>query len=508
MNSILDVTSARQAVEEFSWDQLWALFDGDRERLNIAHECLDRHDPEAIATRIAFADGGIDEPTFGELSRRSSQFANWLESRGVGKGEAVGVMMEPSRAFYAALFGVIKRGAVAVPLYTLFGPEAVRDRMDDCKAVLLIGDEPREGVMSQVGTDHAVLDDVLAGEIAQHSADYEVTTASSDRAVLQYTSGTTRQLPEGVVHDHRSVVTLARAALFALGLRRGDRYFCPSSPAWGHGLWHGTIAPWSLGIALGAYSGRFDIDRLIDVLQELRVTNLAAASTVYRMMLASGRLGELQTLVKASYTGEELDAASQEAFLEAVGIPVCGMYGTTETGVILVNFPGFSDHTPKPGALGKPMPGCEVAVLDSESEPVPPGVSGEISILRRGEWFRAKDLGWTDEDGYFYYGGRADDIIISSGWTISPLEVERTLMQHDAVLDAAVIGVPDETRGLAVKAYIVTQVEDPESLTTELQDHVKRELSPHEYPRTIEYVSALPKTPNGKINRRALREGL
>lgn len=508
MNSILDITTAREAVEEFSWDQLWELFDGSRERLNIAHECLDRHDPEAIAARIAFADGRIDEPTFGELSRSSSQFANWLESRGVGKGEAVGVMMEPSRAFYAAVFGVIKRGAVAVPLYTLFGPEAVRDRMEDCKAVLLIGDERREDVMSQVNTEHVILDADLADEIAQHPTEYEVTTESSDRAVLQYTSGTTRQLPEGVVHDHRSVVTLSRAALFALGLRRGDRYFCPSSPAWGHGLWHGTIAPWSLGIALGAYSGKFEINRLVDVLQQLRVTNLAAASTVYRMLLASERLGELQTLVKASYTGEELDAASQERFFEAVGIPVCGMYGTTETGVILVNFPGFSDHTPKPGALGKPMPGCQVAVLDSSSEPVGPDVSGEISIWRRGEWFRAKDLGWTDDDGYFYYGGRADDVIISSGWTISPLEVERTLMQHDAVLDAAVIGVPDETRGLAVKAYVVTQVEDPGSMTKELQDHVKRELSPHEYPRTIEYVESLPKTPNGKINRRALREGL
>ena len=505
MTSLVEVSSAQEASERFSWDGLWDLFDGDMTRLNIAHECLDRHDPAATAARIAFADGRVDEVTFGELSRASAQFAHWLERRGVQPGQPVGIMMEPSREFYGAVFGAIKSGAVAVPLYTLFGPDAVRDRMDDCKAVLMVVDEAAEAVVGKLDLPYVIYDAALGAELAELHGEYETTTAASDAAVLQYTSGTTRQLPEAVRHDHRSVVTLARAGIFALGLKPGDRYFCPSSPAWGHGLWHGTIAPWSLGIAIGAYSGRFSADRLLEVLLDLRITNLAAASTVYRMLLRTNRLAELASLKKASYTGEELDGDAQEEFRRQTGVPVCGMYGTTETGVIIVNFPGFCDHEPKPGALGKPMPGCDVAVLDAEGHPVPAGVPGEISVRRRGEWFRAKDLGSIDEDGYFYYGGRADDVIISAGWTISPLEVERTLLKHLAVLDAAVVGVPDATRGLAVKAFLVTESGGSDELTLELQEMVKSELSPHEYPRLVEYVDELPKTANGKVNRRALR---
>jgi acetyl-CoA synthetase len=506
MTSLLQVTSAREAMETFSWDKLWELFDGDVDHLNIAHECLDRHDPGATAARIAFADGDVDEATFGELSQTSAQFAHWLEHRGVQQGQAVGIMMEPSREFYSAVFGTIKRGAVAVPLYTLFGPDALADRMDDCNAALIVVDPAAEPVVSKVNRPYVTYDAALNSTMAELPDTYTTTTTAADTAVLQYTSGTTRQLPEAVRHDHRSVVTLARAALFALGLKPGDRYFCPSSPAWGHGLWHGTIAPWSLGVALGAYSGRFSADRLLDVLRDIEITNLAAASTVYRMLLRTGRLAELTTLEKASYTGEELDSETQAQFRRLTGVPVCGMYGTTETGVIIVNYPGFSDHEPKPGALGKPMPGCDVAVLDAADQPVATDVTGEISVRRRGRWFRAKDLGTTDADGFFYYGGRADDVIISAGWTISPLEVERTLLRHPDVIDAAVVGVPDATRGLAVKAFVVAQSGGSDQLTVELQETVKSELSPHEYPRLVEYVDDLPKTANGKVNRRALRE--
>jgi acetyl-CoA synthetase len=414
-------------------------------------------------------------------------------------------MMEASREFYGAVFGTIKSGAVAVPLYTLFGPKAVLDRMHDCDAVLMVVDAATAAVAAQQDVPYVVYDEALATELASLPDSFASPTAASDTAVLQYTSGTTRQLPEAVRHDHRSVVTLARAGLFALGLSAGDRYFCPSSPAWGHGLWHGTIAPLSLGIALGAYSGRFSTARLVDVLRDLRISNLAAASTVYRMLLRTARLGELSALEKASYTGEELGAGEQAEFRRQVGIPVCGMYGTTETGVIIVNFPGFTDHTPKPGALGRPMPGCDVAVLDTAGAPAPVGVTGEISIRRHGQWFRAKDNGSVDEEGFFYYGGRADDVIISAGWTISALEVERTLLTHSAVVDAAVVGVPHETRGLAVKAFIVSDREGSDELTAELQDLVKIQLGAHEYPRHIEYVPDLPRTANGKINRRALR---
>lgn len=500
--------TAKEAFEQFSWQDMWALFDGNQDRLNITHECIDRHDPEAVAARIAFANGRIDEPTFGDLSRATAQFAHWLEQRGVQSGQSVGIMMEPSREFYTALFGTIKRGAVAVPLYTLFGVDAVRDRVDDSGAVLMVVDEAARPVVEKLSTEHIVYDSGLASALAVLSEVYVPCTAASDTAVLQYTSGTTRQLAEAVRHEQRSVVTLARAGIFATGLKRGDRFFCPSSPAWGHGLWHGTIAPWSLGVAAGSYSGRFSPERLVDVLRELRITNLAAASTVYRMILRTGRLAEIRSLEKASYTGEELGAASQHDFRRQAGVSVCGLYGTTETSVIIVNYPGFPDHEPKPGALGKPMPGCDVAVLDDRGNPLPPGHPGEISIRRRGGWLRTKDLGSVDAEGFFYYGGRADDVIISAGWTISPLEVERTLLSHPDVEEAAVVGVPDVTRGLVVKAFLVTSRSGTSDLTAELQELVKRELSRHEYPRLVEYVEQLPKTVNGKINRRALRDSL
>jgi acetyl-CoA synthetase len=496
------MTDPEQARAEFSWDRLWELFDGDESRLNIAHECLDRHDPDQVAARIAYAEDGEEGLTFGELSRSTAQFAHLLERLEIAPGDRVGVMIEPSPAFYTALFGTLKRGAVAVPLYTLFGPDAVRDRLEDCEASLLVVDDASEAVAAQLDfRTHRIDPDELEGL----PGEYEPATGARDPAVLQYTSGTTRQLAEAVPHDHRSIVTLARAGLFALGLRQGDRYFCPSSPAWGHGLWHGTIAPWSLGVALGAYSGRFAIERLIDALRDLRITNLAAASTVYRLLLRSGRLGELTALEKASYTGEELDAGAQRDFRAVTGIPVCGMYGTTETGVILANYPGFPGYEPKPGALGQPLPGVDVAVIADDGEVAPPGVTGEISIRRRGEWFGAKDLGSVDEEGYFHYGGRADDVIISAGWTISPLEVERALLSHPDVTEAAVIGTPDELRGQIVTAFVVSERSEDE-FAEELQTLVKTDLGAHEYPRRIEFIDSVPKTPNGKIDRRSLRE--
>ncbi len=211
-------------------------------------------------------------------------------------------------------------------------------------------------------------------------------------------------------------------------------------------------------------------------------------------------------LEKASYTGEELDAEAQRDFEAATGVPVCGMYGTTETGVILANYPGFPGYEPRPGALGKPLPGLEVAVLTEEGDVAPPGTTGEISVKRRGEWFGAKDLGSVDDDGYFHYAGRADDVIISAGWTISPLEVERALLADPRVSEAAVIGVPDELRGQVGQGVPGCRRRPGDDLADQLQQAVRRNLGAHEYPRLIEFVESIPKTPNGKVDRRSLRE--
>jgi acetyl-CoA synthetase len=502
-----DVRSYRQALREFRWDALWGLFDGDRQRLNLAHECVDRHAAGAPALRIQFADGRREEWTFGELAGWSGRFANFLEAEGIGRGDRVGIMLEPSLAFYGAVFGTLKRGAVAVPLFTLFGPDGLALRLDDCspRLLLLEHDAPRWQARFP-GVRVVEVDRSLEARLARESPRYTPTTSGDDLAVLQYTSGTTRALPEAVRHTHRSVVTLMVAALFGVGLRAGDRYFCPSSPAWGHGLWHGTMSPLALGVAAGAYSGKFDPDRLVEAVTEFGVTNLAAAPTVYRLLRRSDRLAPGNFApAKVSFTGEPMDGATWDFVQETFGVTPRGMYGSTETGVILVNYPGFEDYEVRRGALGVPAPGQQVAIVDAGGQPLAPGTVGEIAVRRRGQYFCVKDRGWMDADGYFWHGGRSDDVIISAGWTMSAVEIEDVLLRHPDVREAAVIGVPDELRGRVAKAFVVSERRDA-GLAPELREWVRDRLSRHEYPRHVERVDELPRTPAGKVDRRALRE--
>jgi acetyl-CoA synthetase len=504
---IREVRSHREALRDFRWDAVWALFDGDRRRLNLAHECVDRHRDRGTALRIQFADGRRESWTFEELAEWSSRFANLLEAEEIAPGDRVAIMLEPSLPFYGAMFGTLKRGAIAVPLFTLFGPEGIALRLDDCAPRLLLVEREAERWQARLpGVRVLAVDQRLEARLSRESSAYTPSTSADDLAVFQYTSGTTRARPEAVRHTHRAVVTLMVAALFGLGLRDGDRYFCPSSPAWGHGLWHGTFSPLALGIAAGAYSGKFDAERLGGALTAFEVTNFAAAPTVYRMLHRSRNLlGRCFRPVKASFTGEPMDSATWDFVERALGVTPCGMYGSTEVGVVIVNYPGFDDYAVRRGALGWPAPGLEVAVLDDAGRPVAPGTTGEIAVRRRDGWFLVKDRGWVDGDGYFWHGGRSDDVIISAGWTMSAVEIEDVLLQHPDVSEAAVVGVADELRGLVAKAFVVSRRDDP-ALESELQAWVRGRLSLHEYPRRVERVDVLPKTPAGKIDRRALRE--
>ena len=507
MAGILDVRRYPEAVQTFRWSALWDLFDGDAERLNLAHECVDRWGGRGTALRLKCADGRTEAWSFQDLAAWSSRFANLLETESIAKGDRVAVMLDPSLAFYGAIFGAVKRGAVAVPLFTLLGPDGVRLRVDDCQPRLLLVTRDAERwqeIFPRVRV--LAVDDRLQRRLAAESPRYAPATRADDLAILQYTSGTTRGLPEAVRHTHRAVVTLMVAALYGLGLQPGDHYFCPSSPAWGHGLWHGTIAPLALGIAVGAYSGKFHAGRLLEALEEFRVTNLAAAPTVYRMLRASGlaegaRLG----VEKLSFTGEPMDSRTREWVEKTFGVTPCSMYGSTEVGVIIVNYPGFTGYVVKPGALGRSAPGWEVAVVDARGEPLPSGTVGEIAVRRKDGWFRVRDRGWMDEEGYFHHEGRSDDVIISAGWTMSAVEIEDALLSHPDVREAAVVAAPDALRGQIAKAYVVAGRADA-AFTRELQEWVGARLSQHEYPRAVELVEELPKTPAGKTDRRALRE--
>ena len=509
MTKLTEYTSYADAQQHWTPDKLWELFDGDRAHLNIAHECIDRHvSGDRVAVILAHSDGHDELITFQQIARESAQFANYLAAQGIRPGDRVAVMLEPSRAFYVAIFGAIKYGAIAVPLFTLFGPDGIRLRVQDCAPQLLITNAEKAPLAQGIGTVKVIVaNDEFLADLKGYSDQFTAATRADDVAIFQYTSGTTRELPEAVKHSHRAIVTLMLAALYGTGLRPTDRFFCPSSPAWGHGLWHGTLAPLALGITIGAYSGKFNAERLLRALHDHRFTNLSAAATHYRMMRNSGAAPNYTYfLQKLSFTGEPIDSETA-AFAETVfGQPVCSMYGTTEIGVILVNYPGAEDFLVKPGSLGKPIPGGKVQVQDANGAPSAPGVVGELKVWRREAWIPTKDLGRVDEDGYFYHAGRADDVIISAGWTMSAVEIEDAILKHPQVQEAAAIGVPDALRGQVVKAFVVASRKGDDAFVEEIQALVRTRLSAHEYPRHIEFVAELPKTPAGKVHRKVLRE--
>ncbi len=510
MKKLTSYTSYAEAQAHASMDGLWALFDGDRDGFNIAHECITRHADGSgrTAVRIAHADGHDEALSFDQIAAGSARFAHWLDANGISPGERIAFMLEPSLPFYVCLFGAMLTGAISVPLFTLFGNDALRLRVDDCKPALLITNAEKAALARSIdGLRVIVANDGLLDDIAPYPATYAPKTTANDLAVFQYTSGTTRELPEAVKHTHRALVTLMFAALYGTGIRPGDQFFCPSSPAWGHGLWHGTLAPLGLGVTTGTFAGRFDAVRLMKALSDYKITNMSAAATHYRMMKNCGQASDFAFhFDKLSYTGEPIDPATLDFIDATYKVPACSMYGTTEIGVVLVNYPGADDFTVKPGSLGKAVPGQKLEVQTPEGQPCAPGETGELMLWRRGAWETTKDLAKIDEDGYFYHCGRADDVIISAGWTMSAVEIENTMLKHPHVQECAVIGAPDATRGLVVKAFVVSDRAPSDAFVKELQDFTRERLAQHEFPRLVEFVDELPKTPAGKVHRKILRD--
>jgi acetyl-CoA synthetase len=504
MGALTEFTSYADAQRHYSPARLWELFDGDRERLNIGHECIDRHArADRVAVRIAHADGGDEAISFGQIAAWSSRFAHYLADRGIGTGDRVGIMLEPSLPFYAGLFGAVKRGAIAVPLFTLFGPDGLRLRVEDCSPRMLLVDPSRAELARELPDLATVTaDDAFLVTLAGYPDRFEARTRADDLAVFQYTSGTTRELPAAVRHTHRSIVTLMTAALYGTGIRPGDRFFCPSSPAWGHGLWHGTLAPLALGVTTGAFAGRFQADRLLRALQDHAITNLSAAATHYRLMKNAGTAPRYRYAIrKLSYTGEPIDAATLRFAEETFHVPVCGMYGTTEVGVVLANYPGAADFTVKAGSLGKPVPGVNVAVQRPDGTSCAPGEVGEIKVWRRDAWFPTKDRGSVDADGYFHHAGRADDVIISAGWTMSAVEIESVLLLHPDVREAAAVGVPDALRGHVVRpsssARARAATRSPGS--SRLHAHTAQ---PARVSAQVEFVASYPRRPRARSTAR------
>ncbi len=510
MAKLTDYTSYADALAHANSDALWDLFDGDREYFNIAHECMVRHADGSgrTAVRIAHADGSDEILSFDEIAAASAQFAHWLLENGIKPGDRIAFMLEPSLPFYVSLFGAMMMGAISVPMFTLFGLDGLRLRVDDCKPSLLITNKEKQEVANQVdGLRVVVADAGLLDDISHFPKTFDAKTKANDLAVFQYTSGTTRELPAAVKHTHKSLVTLMYAALYGTGIRPGDEFFCPSSPAWGHGLWHGTLAPLGMGVTTGTFAGRFDAVRLMKAMQDYKITNMSAAATHYRMMRNSAQGSDFKFAIKKlSFTGEPCDTATLDFIGETFGVPACSMYGTTEIGVVLVNFPGAEDYEVRPGSLGKPIPGLKLEVHRADGTQTSADEVGELMLWKRDHWETTKDLARVDQDGYLYHCGRADDVIISAGWTMSAVEIENTMLKHDDVQEVAIIGVPDETRGQVVKAFVVTDRKGSDEYIKELQNFTRERLAQHEFPRLVEFVSELPKTPAGKVHRKVLRD--
>lgn len=502
----LEYETYDDAAEKFSWEERWELFDGNRDSFNIAHECIDRHDDEMTAARVKFDDGHSETYTIGTLKQRTGQFANALAETGIEKGDRVAVMLDPGLELYTSLFGNCKRGAVHVQMSPLFGPDAIEYRIEDSNAEMLITTpEKANDVPESLDIETLLVGDEFEEFIAGQPTEFEWDTKADDVSVLQYTSGTTGR-PTGHEMLHKTASFVAVRMQFAYGLRPTDRFFTTSSPSWAHGLWIGTVGPLALGNAVGAYAGAFDVETVLEALEEFKITNFAAAATALRKIINHPSIDEYElVLERVGTAGEKIDEGTQTQLREQLNVTVADIYGVSEFGGFIMNYNGFDDWTIKPGSIGKPFPGFEVTVLDDDGEELPPGEIGEIAVKRGDDWFRVGDLGSVDEDGYYWYKGRKDDVIISAGYRIDPVEVEESLLKHDAVIEAAVVGKDHEERGKIVKGFVKVSEEETEALREDISGTVKSDLSKHEYPREIEFVDEFPRTPDGtKIKRNAL----
>ncbi|HEX74957.1 MAG TPA: acyl--CoA ligase [Dehalococcoidia bacterium] len=501
----LQYKTYEEAKESFTWSERWEVFDESQENLNITYECIDRHSEEKTAIRLKFDDGRREVYTFGGLSRLTSQFANMLERLGVDAGDRVAMILNPSVEYYVSFFGVLKRGAVAVPCYSLLGPEGLEYRLRESNSKMAIINRERADLVSPDLVSHLIAAEELRELIQSEDEHYKSSTSADTLAVMQFSSGTTG-LPKQVLYNHAAISVTAVYTKFWIGLRDDDKYMCTSSPAWGHGIWYGNIGPMIFGNGIGAYSGKFIPEIFLEGLEEFEITNVSAIPRVYRMIMDCGKLDNYSLKLRhLSYTGSAMDREVTQYFLDKLGLYIHSNYGNTEAGPIVIDY-AFDDYKPKLGSAGRPMLGTRLVALDENRRELPPGEIGEVAVWRKGRWSPLGDFGYFDEDGYFWPKGRSDDVIKSSGFRIGPFEIESVLEKHPAIERAAVVGSPHKERGEIVKAFIVANREPSEELKLDIQEFVKTRLSMHEYPKEIEFVKEVPETPDGKIKRRELKE--
>jgi acetyl-CoA synthetase len=509
--------------------------------VNACVACCDRWARDGrVALDWVARDFSRASVTFADLRINSARFANLLRARGIGRGDVVAALLPRVPELLTVILGAWRAGAIYQPLFTAFGPAAIESRVTapgGSQARLIVTDLANRAKLDGVPDCPPVLQvdrgqagaTAFAAEMDAQAAAFEpVMLGGDDPFVIMFTSGTTGR-PKGVRYPLRMMLAAAVYMRDAIDLRPEDRYWNVADPGWAYGMLYAVLGPLLLGHATTMYDGPFAVEAAARVIETVGITNLAAAPTAYRAMMAadekvmSAIAGQLRI---ASSAGEPLNPEVARWAGRVLRCPLFDHYGQTELGMLVNNHHGLRQQI-KPGSVGLAMPGFELAVLDDQDRPAPRGTPGVLAVHRRrsplytfdgywraetpalhGDWYLTGDVMRQDVDGCFFFIGRNDDVITSAGYRIGPFDVESVLIEHPAVAEVAVVGKPDPDRTEIVKAFVVLRPGHPpsEDLAAELQQHVRARLSLHAYPREIAFLAELPKTPSGKVQRFLLRQ--
>ncbi|QHS23854.1 acetate--CoA ligase [Virgibacillus sp. MSP4-1] len=535
-----------KVYNNFDWSEMKRYFSwSSTGKVNMAYEAVDRHaenpDKKDQAALLYSAPDREESLTFDELRKKSNQFANVLKKHQVEKGDRVFLFMPRSPEFYMSFLGILKVGAIAGPLFEAFMEQAVHDRLEDSEAKMLITTPELLGRVPQDQLPH-LKQIVLVGGMEEGSQyisfEEEMKNASEsfdiewvdleDGMVIHYTSGSTGK-PKGVYHVHNAMIQHLATGQWVLDLKEDDVYWCTADPGWVTGTSYGVFAPWLNGVTNVVRGGRFSPEDWYGTIEKYKVTVWYSAPTAFRKFLSAGsevaNKFDLSSLRHILSVGEPLNPEVIHWGIDAFNKRIHDNWWMTETGAQLIsNYPVMDI---KPGSMGKPIPGVEAAIIDNEGNKLPPNQMGNLAIKKGwpsmmrqiwkrpekyesyfiGDWYVSGDSAYMDEDGYFWFQGRLDDVINTSGERVGPFEVESKLIEHPAVAEAGVIGKPDPERGEIIKAFVTLREGHQESddLLEDIRKFVKTGLSAHAAPREIEIRDTIPKTRSGKIMRRLLK---
>ncbi|ART77646.1 acetate--CoA ligase [Sutcliffiella horikoshii] len=537
-----------QTYRNFDWSEVEKNFSfSETGRVNVAHEAIDRHADSARKNKVAlyYRDSERDEKyTFKEMKDMSNKAGNILKQTcDVEKGDRVFIFMPRSPELYFAALGAIKLGAIVGPLFEAFMEGAVKDRLEDSEAKVII---TTPALLNRIPLDDlpALKHVVLVGENVKEEGPYidfnsRMKEASkklqvewvekTDGLVLHYTSGSTGK-PKGVLHVHNAMIQHYQTAKWVLDLKEEDVYWCTADPGWVTGTAYGIFGPWLVGASNVIVGGRFRPEAWYETIEDYGVSVWYSAPTAFRMLMGAGdevvKKYDLSSLRHILSVGEPLNPEVIRWGVKVFNLRVHDTWWMTETGAQLIcNYPALEI---KPGSMGKPIPGVEAAIVDDQGNELPPYRMGNLAIKKGwpsmmhtiwnnkekyesyfmpGDWYVSGDSAYMDEEGYFWFQGRIDDVIMTSGERVGPFEVESKLVEHPAVAEAGVIGKPDPVRGEIIKAFVALRDGHTASdeLKEEIRQFVKRGLAAHAAPREIEFRDKLPKTRSGKIMRRVLK---